>query len=318
MGRTSPTRHNNFDALRLLGALMVLLSHMAPLSGRREWLWMGEHSAGNLGVLIFFSISGYLVAASWRSDPDLGRFLARRYLRMFPGLAVAMGLTWAIVAALGLEGFRGNPTHEMNGSLWTIPLEVYCYLLLAGAGLFTARPVLVLALGMAGAFWLLGAAYLPCFGLFFAAGALLREFPRFNCGRAAFLFAAGGAGVFLSTGNTIIALALALPAVTIWIGSQSWPVLRRAGRFGDLSYGLYLYAWPMQQVVVALMPPGSSYAALTAASLAVVLPLSWLSWRFVERPALARKPLHAPGVRVADGRGVPEVGGLEASGQHRG
>ena len=50
---------------------MVLLSHMAPLSGRIEWIWMGEHSFGNFGVLIFFSISGYLVAASWNSDPDL-------------------------------------------------------------------------------------------------------------------------------------------------------------------------------------------------------------------------------------------------------
>jgi hypothetical protein len=46
----------------------------------------------------------------------------------------------------------------------------------------------------------------------------------------------------------------------------------------------------VQQTVVALMPKDSSLLALTATSLAVVLPLAWLSWRWVEKPALARKP----------------------------
>lgn len=294
----SAGRSNNFDALRLIAALAVLLSHMAPLSGRREWLWMGEHSAGNLGVLVFFAISGYLVTASWKADPDLGRFLAKRYLRMFPGLVVAMAATWALVRAFGLDGFQGNPTHEMNGSLWTIPLEVYCYLLLAAAGMVTARAALVLAIGMLAAFGVLGAAYLPYFGLFFAGGALLREFPGFRSTWATFLFAAGGVVVFLASGNTILALALAVPPLTVWVGTRSWPVLRSAGSAGDLSYGVYVYAWPMQQVVVALMPQGSSYAALSAVSLGVVLVLAWLSWRFVERPALARKPLR--GLRLPD------------------
>jgi len=55
---------NNFDGVRLLGAVFVLLSHQFALSGRAEPLIIGQHSLGNLGGLMFFSISGFLVMQS--------------------------------------------------------------------------------------------------------------------------------------------------------------------------------------------------------------------------------------------------------------
>jgi peptidoglycan/LPS O-acetylase OafA/YrhL len=285
-------RINNFDALRLVGALMVLLTHMAPASGRPTWTWMGN-SFGTLGVLIFFSISGYLITASWRAEPDLGRFLVKRYLRVVPGLAVAMAACWLIVAALGLQGFPDNPRHDFNMSLWTIPLEVYCYVILAGAGMLVARPALVCAAAALGAYLLLPFDFFTCYALFFAAGALFQEYPALLNWRVVGLLVAAGLAVAM-LGEENLGMALAIPALTVWIGRQSWPVLRDAGRFGDLSYGVYIYAYPMQQVVVSLMGASASYYALSAASLAVVLPLAWLSWRYVEAPALARKPVREP------------------------
>ena len=100
---------NNFDALRLIGAFLVLVSHQFALSGRWEPKAVGDHSFGNLGVLIFFSISGYLVTSSWLNDPNILRFATRRTLRMAPALCVSMPLTWAVIAALGLTGFPDNP-----------------------------------------------------------------------------------------------------------------------------------------------------------------------------------------------------------------
>jgi peptidoglycan/LPS O-acetylase OafA/YrhL len=284
---------NNFDALRLIAALAVLFSHMAPLSGREEWVWEG-HSAGGIGVLVFFSISGFLITASLKADPDLGRFLAKRYLRMFPGLVVALAVSYLLVRAFGQWGFSANPhPGHFNNSLWTIPYEVYCYLLLAALGT-RKRPALILGAGMLLAYALLPLYYLIFFGLFFAAGGLLQEYPNFRAWQPVGLFALAGVGMYLLTGNAVMALLLVVPGLTVWIGTKSWPVLRSAGRFGDLSYGVYIYAWPMQQLVVALMPRGSSYYLLAAVSVAVVLPLAWLSWRFVEAPALAKKPKSPP------------------------
>jgi peptidoglycan/LPS O-acetylase OafA/YrhL len=77
---------------------------------------------------------------------------------------------------------------------------------------------------------------------------------------------------------------------SVWIGSRSWPVLREVPRIGDLSYGIYIYAWPVQQVVVSFMGPASNYFALLAATLGCLIPIALVSWRFVERPALRRRP----------------------------
>lgn len=288
------TRSNNFDALRLIGALMVLTSHMAPISGRVEWMWAGEHSLGNLGVLIFFSISGFLVYASWSNDPDLGRFLSRRYLRMAPGLIVALASTWAMVSMLDLQGFPDNPSQVRNGSLWTIPFEVYCYLLLAGAGMLMARPAIGFITGMLAGYALFPSDYLAYFGLFFAMGSIFKAHPSLLTWRITGLLVAAGGAVFLFNGHTIIALALALPATTVWVGTQSWPLLRSAGRVGDLSYGIYIYAWPVQQVMVALLP--NKFPLLLVSSIAVSSVLAWLSWHFVEAPALRLKPSTPEGV----------------------
>jgi peptidoglycan/LPS O-acetylase OafA/YrhL len=78
----SHAQRNNFDALRLIGAFLVLIGHQFALSGRWKARFVGDHSFGNLGVLIFFSISGYLVTSSWLKDPDILCFAARRARRM--------------------------------------------------------------------------------------------------------------------------------------------------------------------------------------------------------------------------------------------
>ena len=57
-------RQNNFDLVRVLAALFVLISHQHALNGLPEPTFLNVHTIGGLGVLIFFSISGFLVAQS--------------------------------------------------------------------------------------------------------------------------------------------------------------------------------------------------------------------------------------------------------------
>lgn len=162
-GAGTSARSNNFDALRLLAALLVIWSHQFAVMGLPVPQLL-HNEPGALGVVIFFAISGYLVTLSWLADPHLGRFAARRALRIWPGLIAAVllcafvlgplvttlplkaylahPLTWDYLRNLWLDTqfalpgvFDGNVlASSVNGPLWTIPLEVGCYAFLAAAG----------------------------------------------------------------------------------------------------------------------------------------------------------------------------------------
>lgn len=325
-------KDNNFDFLRVAAAVAVLASHQFALSGLPEPITrLG--SWGGIGVLVFFAISGYLVAGSWCHDPNVWRFAARRLLRIWPGLAVACVLvalvwgtatstqdaraylaspaTWDYLKVLNLWVFKshlpgvfaGNPVPEsVNGSLWTITYEIRCYLALAIAGL----------IGLMRRHWLLPLVFLTFSGWFFFLFKIGYDQPiRMHLQMAVVFF--GAASLYQLRGYWVphrwlawvlvvaaimalwfggwpeIAYTLGLPAVVVLFGTGSLPVLRRTGRFGDVSYGLYIYAYPVQQAVISLSGNQLPVTMGIMASTAVTLVLAWLSWRFVEQPVLRLK-----------------------------
>lgn len=74
-----------------------------------------------------------------------------------------------------------------------------------------------------------------------------------------------------------------LPYMVLSFELMSMPILRHTARFGDISYGLYLYAFPVQQTVIATWP-SAQYPVLLCTILTV--PIAFFSWHLVERPAL--------------------------------
>ena len=156
---------NNFEFLRISAALLVLVSHHYPLSNLGEPGLPGVISLGGVAVMVFFSISGFLVTQSWLSDPNAFRFAWRRILRIWPALITVVLLstlilgpivtnltvfdyfahraTWDYLRTLIMEihfplpgVFTNNPGgSSVNGSLWTIPFEVRCYLFMAIIGI---------------------------------------------------------------------------------------------------------------------------------------------------------------------------------------
>ena len=70
-------RANNFDVLRLAAAALVLCSHSFVLTGHSEPR-IGELALGTLGVVVFFGISGFLIARSWTLRPSLRAFAIKR------------------------------------------------------------------------------------------------------------------------------------------------------------------------------------------------------------------------------------------------
>jgi peptidoglycan/LPS O-acetylase OafA/YrhL len=82
---------------------------------------------------------------------------------------------------------------------------------------------------------------------------------------------------------------LFVPYTVIALGQAPTPVLRRAGRFGDFSYGMYLWGFLVQQVVVSVAPSLAFAANLLIVLTATTL-LAVASWHVVEKRALALKP----------------------------
>jgi peptidoglycan/LPS O-acetylase OafA/YrhL len=126
---------------------------------------------------------------------------------------------------------------------------------------------------------------------FFAAGAFLqymtagrREVLRMDV--AALVLAAIPTAVALLPHYAVAIAGALLPYAVITVALASTPVLRRAARWGDFSYGLYLWAFPVQQIVVHLFGPLPMYVNLPLV-FAPSLALAVASWRFVERPTMA-------------------------------
>lgn len=337
----TPSHSNNFDFVRLVAALCVVVSHQFALTGHPEPTLFGLHSLGGMGVLVFFSVSGFLVAQSWDADPHVGRFAARRLLRIWPAFAFVIllaALVWGpLMSQLpAREYFRhpmvrqylgnlwlsmwdmlpvrleGNalPT-AVNGPLWTIPLELKCYLVLAvmgAAGLLRRRwPAVVLLLALLLPYavieprgeqlvqsfgWTIEQRYLLEFGLFFIGGALL-HWLRFDDRRAVLRYLAIAwalAAIAAWAGRPLLAVWFALPVSVIALGRASTPGLRAAGRFGDLSYGLYIFAFPVQQTLVHFLGGRVHWAVLAGLVLAVSTALAWASWHGLEKRALRLKP----------------------------
>lgn len=335
---------NNFDAVRLLAAASVIVSHaffLATGTDDAEPLWsVSVFTLSQHAVNVFFILSGVLVAASLDRSDSLLRFAAGRALRIVPGLVVcaivvtfvlgpavtmlapadyfaSSGIWRYLAATLTLSSgsatlpgvFAGLPVEGLvNVPLWTLKYEVLSYLLLTGlaiAGIWS-RPVLY-RLFLAG----LALAYLSQLGQRPVAdhGVLdhmLRFFACFFIGVTAYrlrhrlrlsalgaavavagLAAAHGtvfeeAASFLSVGYLMLCAA-ALP-----LGSARATLAR-----ADLSYGLYIYGWPVTQTIL-LFAPGTGPYMLAAAALLATAALALMSWQLIEKPALAlRKRLPA-------------------------
>lgn len=285
------TKENNFDGLRLISALLVLISHQFALSGRFEIRAIADHSFGNIGLLCFFSISGYLVSLSWERDSDPIRFLFRRFLRIAPGIVASYMITYVVLMILDILNFPYNPLHAINGSLWTIPLEILCYLLLMLLGIVFRQPATAFFFIML-ITWLISGGqsthlYLAYFGLFFGAGALCKQYPKLL--NLKFLVILCCLGIILiMKEQTIIGLVFFTPSI-ISIGIQSWFLINKLGYFGDLSYGVYLYAWPVQQLYIHYLGIKTDYSLLLSLSIITTLIMAYCSWHLIEKKCLQLK-----------------------------
>jgi peptidoglycan/LPS O-acetylase OafA/YrhL len=369
---------NNFDLLRLFAAMLVLFAHSFALTGSAEPTWKRTTlDGGSAGVLIFFSISGFLVSRSWSYDPRLLTFCGKRALRLMPALVVCLLLSALVLGPLVTTLSASNYLHDpatkryvldnatlqtnytlpgvfddvanpypkiVNGSLWTLPLEVKAYFLVA-------------VLGCLGAFvarrrwWLVVAAAAFC-GLLLVDSvrndmplanrlvafqadvqggpavlqqarlgtyeALSRYFAAFVIAAALFAvasrvtlrwrFVAALTAIWLASviigGRAAFFLAAWFaPYIVLTVAYRTAHIVKLPARVGDYSYGVYIYAFPVQQTIASVVGPSSGWVMFALAA-PVTLGLAALSWRLIERPALTFKQSLAAPVAAATARAV--------------
>lgn len=220
-----------------------------------------------------------------------------------------------------LPGVFGSNPHgaAVNGSLWTLPVEFALYLAVGGAVfalrvLGWERRVVLASLALAAVClvcWYAvlhgsksGAALLvPYFMLGAAFRLWRRQLPLHGAAAAALVALLALAAVADWTLFPVLA-GVAISYAALWLARHPrWVVPFPAGCIGDLSYGLYLFAFPVQQSIVALRPDMAPLTLCLLATL-VALPLAWLTWHGVEQRFVRARaggvvaPARAPGTRA--------------------
>lgn len=227
-------------------------------------------------------------------------------------LKIAATLSLFADAKVALPGvFADLPyPRALNGSLWSLRFEVLCYaaVVLAGLlGVFRTRPAMLLILLLC----LLAEPLIAEREVHPYVSLLSHVGLPFACGAGAYVFrdrlpldwrllAGLVIGTFLlrSTAAFFPVLALTITYGVLWAGYLEVPGLRLYNRLGDYSYGVYIYAFPIQQLLAGsgvTQPLQNAVLALLLSTCCAVL-----SWHLVERPSLVLRN-HLPSLRKSAG-----------------
>lgn len=301
------------------------------------------------GVPMFFFVSGFLISRSYESNSRLSDFGQNRLFRIYPALWVCFAVSLLLVLATGYfstidvpagtfaawvagqvtivqffnpEFMRGYGSGVLNGSLWTICVELQFYVLIpllyrALARLpkawfdrvLIALIVVFCAAHMGFDRWreldgerfhvkLVGVTFVPWVYMFLVGVLAQRHFDRLHAllaGRFVLGFAIFAACSFISvdllgfaTGGGLDPLQYFGVAVLTFSFAYSWPTLsHRLLRGNDISYGLYIYHMPVMNCLLELGFAGRLWAPFATILGSVVAATA--SWLAVERPAMRLK-----------------------------
>ncbi|WP_416398268.1 acyltransferase family protein [Allohahella sp. A8] len=343
-------RTNNFDLLRLFAASQVAILHaILVLKVRVSEL---AHEFLSIlfmfpGVPIFFFVSGYLISKSYESNSKINEYWSNRILRLYPALILAVTISFVLIFASGYAGetdatfldwvalylakvsfvqfynpdfMRAYGDGVLNGSLWTITVELQFYLLVPIIySLFNIKSdsrnirlicliILFFALNrlfsmvpwqMQGEFLykIVRVSFLPWFYMFLVGVFFQRNFLFFHsilAGKFWLIFPVYLAvGYFavqenVDFGNNVNPFFFFMMVPLIFSFAYSMPTLaQRITRGNDVSYGIYIYHMPIINCLIYFGLTGTVFYGFVA--LALTLIISLLSWFLLERNCLKLK-----------------------------
>ena len=337
----TPGKNNNFNLIRIIAALAVLVGHSFALLRQPEpFSQLLGMSLGSMAVDIFFIASGFLVAGSLLIKQSMSEYVLARILRIYPALLTMLLVTVFLLGAFFtsfslasyyadsqiylylikcltlisgvryyLPGvFDSNPFKgAVNGSLWTLVYEVKMYIYLAMLWLTSSlvkhhrvkffEYLIVLCTALAIALVFVHHFYIKdesnavrLFFMFFSGASywILKERvkllgPLFGGVSVALLVSP-----FFNQQVFFVLYQLGIAYLLFYLAYIPAGTIRKYNAAGDYSYGVYIYAFPVQQSVVALFPDMSVLQMMLLSAL-ITLILAILSWHLIERRALRLK-----------------------------
>jgi peptidoglycan/LPS O-acetylase OafA/YrhL len=342
-----PSHENNFDLIRLFAASQVVIYHSIDHLGLRlPFHDITSNIIGAFpGVPIFFIVSGFLISSSFDRSHSMSDFFKNRVLRIFPALWLCFGLSLLMIYATGYfatvdvsfngivfwaltqltivqfynpDFMRGFGEGVINGSLWTIPVEMQFYLLTPlifalykvwNRIFWVSLTVFILAnfilsSGLVARSCgdtvrkLFSVTFIPWIYMFVLGFILYKNWgliERYIKGKFSLWFAIYASFVLLNLffdigiqGNKIALPWVLLITPLVLSAAFTKPYLSgRILRRNDISYGMYIYHMPVFNFVIYSV--GAITLPVIWFALVAVPTLAWISWKLVERPALSWK-----------------------------
>ena len=324
--------NNNFDLIRLSAAIAVIYGHsfaLFPTNGQVEIVrfFLVKEYSGSLAVFAFFFLSGIFITASFINSETHFQFIIKRVFRIWPALIVCILITVFIIGPIFTnlnissyfmsrqtwhyliknsimlkfepklaDIFSNNLFKESpNGSLWTLPTEIRCYILVLILGIagLLKRKITVVAIFLFSLIYhhsnfitslAFGGLIMPM--IFFLAGTLSYKFKEYliiDYKIEIGLIVGCIAAYFINQHAFWVIFYCTFLYSILFIASTK--TIRRIKLPGDYSYGIYIYGFLIQQMIAHLLPQITAYPSMLI-SIPVTVVISIISWHYIELPSL--------------------------------
>ncbi len=326
---------NNFDLLRIILSLIVVIVHLAELSKINIIESFSRYFSSIIAVDGFFIVSGFLIFMSFDKSYSYIHYLSKRIRRIAPAYILVIlfsALFLFFISSKNIENyfniefinyiifnlftfnfiqptlagvFEQNPIDTVNGALWTIKIEIMFYILVPFIAyiskkinkLFTYSFIYILAIVYSIIMlWLFNITdneiffklekQIPSQLAFFISGALLYQYYDYFQLKINYILSISIFILYIHHWITPIypLYPISLAVVIIYF-SILFKYLGNWGKFGDISFGLYIWHFPIIQVFINYNLFDNLISGLIFL-FSILLFISLLSWHFIEKPFL--------------------------------
>lgn len=332
INKSLASKKNNFDLIRFFAAVLVVWFHSFPLTGTSNdeepimRFSMMQTTSGELGVIIFFLISGFLITMSFERRSTFVRFFKARILRIMPAFIIVILLTVFIIGPLlttksMYEYFHSSATYRylanislkhisyelpgvftgnlypnaVNGSIWTLWYEFFFYIVVAVLGIAKLlNKYLVTFLWLAVCVLMQinfphGYQYIYFAVYFFAGMCFYLWRDKVSLNYVGLAIAVVLLAVSAHFGFLKINLAFCGAYILFFLALGPVAKFPDFTKYGDLSYGIYIYSFLVQQIVVQAFANHLTQMQNFIYSLVISMVCAFLSWHLVEKQCMKLK-----------------------------